>query len=61
MTGRVVWRAGSGGGPGRFAGCVGWRARWSEGMDLQSQEFSGVNMITKIYIGYSTSYEELLE
>ena len=35
VAGRVGWRAGSGGGPGD------WR-----GMDLQSKECSGVNIVT---------------
>ena len=46
------WRAGSGGGPGLVAGRVGWRAGSGggpgdrRGMDLQSKECSGVNIVT---------------
>ena len=46
MAGRVGWWAGSGGGPG------GRRAGWGggpggrRGMDLQSKECSGVNIVT---------------
>ena len=35
VAGRVRWRAGSGGGPGDWGG-----------MDLQSKECSGVNIVT---------------
>ena len=42
MAGRVGWRAGSGGGPGREAGRVADR----RGVDLQSNECSGVKIFT---------------
>ena len=50
VAGRVGWRVG--GGPGRVAGRVGWRAGSGggpgdrRGMDLQSKECSGVNIVT---------------
>ena len=47
-----VWLAGSGGGQGGVSGRVGWRAGSGgglgdrRGMDLQSKECSGVNIVT---------------
>ena len=52
MAGRVGWRAGWDGGSGWVAGRVGWRGRWGgwpsgqRGMDLQSKECSGANIVT---------------
>ena len=52
------WRAGSGGRQGLMAGRVGRWAGWLEGdsgMDLWSKECSGVNIVRRIYVEYSTT------
>ena len=45
MAGRVWWWAGSGGGQGRVAGRGGGGPGGRSGMDLQSKECSGVNIV----------------
>ena len=46
VAGQVGWRAWSGGGPGQGgAGSGGGPGDW-RGMDLQSKECSGVNIVT---------------
>ena len=46
VAGRVGWRAGSGGGLVGEAGRVGGGPGGRRGMDLQSKECSGVNIVT---------------